>query len=85
MFTLLKIERVDRFFNISSNGYFVECLSYIYNPIDFDILDLSDRLSKKIRDLNQKKSPIKEIMSFSDPEYIASFGINNGLPLTHSP
>lgn len=38
-------------------------------------MDLSDRLSKKIRDLNQKKSPIKEIMSFSDPEYIASFGI----------
>ena len=36
----------------------------------------SNNSSNKINALRKKDSPIKEIMNFSDPEYIATFGIN---------
>ena len=36
----------------------------------------SDRLSKKVKTLRRKPSPIKEIMNYGDPEYIRKFGIN---------
>ena len=36
----------------------------------------SNNSSSKINALRKKDSPIKEIMNFSDPEYIATFGIN---------
>ena len=35
-----------------------------------------DRLSKKVKTLRRKPSPIKEIMNYGDPEYIRKFGIN---------
>jgi aspartate aminotransferase len=39
-------------------------------------LTSSNNSSNKINALRKKDSPIKEIMNFSDPEYIATFGIN---------
>lgn len=36
----------------------------------------SNNSSSKINALRKKASPIKEIMNFSDPEYIATFGIS---------
>ena len=39
-------------------------------------MTLSKKHSSKINTLRNKSSPIKEIMNFSDPEYIATFGVN---------
>ena len=36
----------------------------------------SHNLSKKIKKIKRKNSPIKEIMNYGDPEYIRQFGIN---------
>ena len=36
----------------------------------------SNNLSKKIKKIKRKNSPIKEIMNYGDPEYIKKFGIN---------
>ena len=36
----------------------------------------SDRLSKKVKTLRRKPSPIKEIMNYGDPEYIKKFGVD---------
>ena len=36
----------------------------------------SHNLSKKIKKIKRKNSPIKEIMNYGDPEYIRKFGVN---------
>jgi len=36
----------------------------------------SSNLSKKVKKIKRKHSPIKEIMNYGDPEYIQKFGIN---------
>ena len=45
----------------------------------------SDRLSKKVKTLRRKPSPIKEIMNYGDPEYIKKFGVdpNDSVSYTH--
>ena len=39
-------------------------------------MDDSHNLSKKVKTLKRKNSPIKEIMNYGDPEHIRKFGIN---------
>jgi len=39
-------------------------------------VDDSHNLSKKVKTLKRKNSPIKEIMNYGDPEHIRKFGIN---------